>query len=272
MSETLPTPYPELNTVLRELVDRLQAALGDNFVGAYLQGSFAVGDFDEHSDADFIVAIDHALSPAEVEALQVLHGAVYDLPYAWAKHLEGSYFPREVLRRHDLAGGDLWYLDHGSRSLIQSDHCNSVLVRWVVREWGVPLAGPDPATLVDPIPVETLRREILAVILDWGQEILANPARYENRFYQGFIVLSYCRMPHDLRNGCPRLQAGRGGMGQGDPRSRLARPDRPRLGLPPGPRDSRPRQARSGDFQAMLSFVRLMMDDSARYAAEHGLT
>ena len=57
MSETLPTPYPELNTVLRELVDRLQAALGDNFVGAYLQGSFAVGDFDQDSDCDFIVVV-----------------------------------------------------------------------------------------------------------------------------------------------------------------------------------------------------------------------
>ena len=271
MSETLPTPYPELNTVLRALVDRLQAALGDNFVGAYLQGSFAVGDFDEHSDADFIVAVDHALSPAEVEALQVLHGAVYDLPMAWAKHLEGSYFPREVLRRADLAGGDLWYLDHGSRALIQSDHCNTALVRWVVREYGVPLAGPDPATLVDPIPVDTLRREILAVILDWGREIVADPARFENRFYQGFIVLSYCRMPHDLRNGTP-------GSKRAGAEWAKATFDPAWHGLIDRAWDCRPDPATHGhdkpdpdDFQAMLSFVRLMMDDSARYAAEIGL-
>ena len=38
-------------------------------------------------------------------------------------------------------------------------------------------------------------------INDWGAEILANPDRYNNRFYQGFITLSYCRMLHDLQTG-----------------------------------------------------------------------
>jgi len=34
------TPFPELNAVLDELVSRVQSILGDDFVGAYLQGSF----------------------------------------------------------------------------------------------------------------------------------------------------------------------------------------------------------------------------------------
>ena len=49
-----PTPYQDLNVVLTRLVGGVQTALGATFVGAYLQGSFAVGDFDEHSDVDFI--------------------------------------------------------------------------------------------------------------------------------------------------------------------------------------------------------------------------
>ena len=96
---------------------------------------------------------------------------------------------------------DLWYLEHGWRTLARSRHCNSVVVRWTVREHGVPLAGEHPATLVDPIPVETLRAEIAGTIRDWGREILDAPERFANRFYQGFIVLSYCRMLHDLRAG-----------------------------------------------------------------------
>ncbi len=35
-----PTPYPELNSVLEELVTSVQVVLGDVLVGAYLQGSF----------------------------------------------------------------------------------------------------------------------------------------------------------------------------------------------------------------------------------------
>jgi hypothetical protein len=44
-SARAPTPYAELNGVLAHLLVGARAALKDNFVGAYLQGSFAVGDF-----------------------------------------------------------------------------------------------------------------------------------------------------------------------------------------------------------------------------------
>ncbi len=56
-----PTPYPELNAVLEELVDSAQVVLRNSFVGAYLQGSFAVGEFDRHSDVDFIIVIEDEL-------------------------------------------------------------------------------------------------------------------------------------------------------------------------------------------------------------------
>jgi len=196
-----PTPYPNLNAVLRELVDSVQVILGDPFVAACLQGSFAVGDFDRHSDVDFIIAIEEELSDDQVDALQAMHERIYSLDCAWAQHLEGSYFPKDVLRDYSQRGKPLWYLDHGSRSLIESDHCNTVVVRWVVREHGVPLAGPNPATLVDPIPVGVLRQEILDVMHGWGQQILTEPDRINNRFYQTFAVLSYCRMLHDLHRG-----------------------------------------------------------------------
>ena len=53
-----PTPYEDLNVVLRDLVTRVRHVLGDNFIGAYLQGSFAVGDFDIlESDVDFLILL-----------------------------------------------------------------------------------------------------------------------------------------------------------------------------------------------------------------------
>ena len=54
-----PTADPELNGVLRELVTSLQAILQDHFLAAYLHGSFALGDWDVHSDVDFLVRLDH---------------------------------------------------------------------------------------------------------------------------------------------------------------------------------------------------------------------
>lgn len=196
-----PTPYPDLNAILHDLVSGIQAVLGARCVGVYLQGSFALGDFDAHSDVDFVVAIADELTAAEVEALQALHARIYDGPAGWAQHLEGSYFPLAVLRTPDPSGQTLWYLDNGSRALKRSDHCNTVVVRWTVREHGVTLAGPPPSTLIDSIPVDVLRAYVLADLLDWGREILAQPERFANHFYQGFIVLSYCRMLRELHMG-----------------------------------------------------------------------
>ncbi len=106
-----------------------------------------------------------------------------------------------------MRGQKLWYLDNGSRSLIESDHCNTLVVRWVLREKGIALAGPPAETLIPPIDGEMLRQEIWDVINEWGQEILTNPDRFNNRFYQGYIVLSFCRMLHSLQTGLVESKA-----------------------------------------------------------------
>jgi predicted nucleotidyltransferase len=269
-----PTPYPDLNAVLQELVESIQAVLSNNFVAACLQGSFAVGDFDRHSDVDFVVAIEAELSDDQLQALQTLHERIYRLDCEWAQHLEGSYFPKEILKDHSQRGRELWYLDHGSRSLVRSEHCNTVVVRWVVREHatggaiaGVALAGPNPATLVDPIPVETLRQEIRETIRDWGHEILAEPEHYNNRFYQTFIVLSYCRMLHDLHTGC----AGSKRAGAEWAKASL---DPSWAGLMDRAWDERPNPAFSvrqpadpKDFKSTLEFVQYIIEANTQVAA-----
>ena len=196
-----PTPYPELNRVLAELVSSIQHLLGDRFVGAWLQGSFAIGDFDRHSDVDFAVALSGELSEADVALLQPMHERIYRLDCPWAQHLEGSYFPVEPLRNGDHCGKPLWYLDHGSRSLIQSSHCNTLVVRWTLREHGVVLAGPSGASLIDPISATSLRNEIREVMIGWHRQIVEDPEQINNRFFQAFAVLNYCRMLHDLHTG-----------------------------------------------------------------------
>ena len=260
-----PTPYSELNQVLAELVSRMQHILGDDFVDAYLQGSFAVGDFDQHSDVDFIVAIEDDLTPRQVDALQVMHDRIYQLQSQWAQHLEGSYFPREILRHHSKRDTELWYLDHGARSLIRSDHCNTLLVRWVVREKGVSLAGPPPQTLVPPISRRLLREEIFETLVNWGQKILDDPAPFNNRFYQGYIVLNYCRMLHDLHRGYP------GSKREGAEWAKSVL-DPSWSDLIDGAWDSRPDPAQKvrqppdpKDFERTLKFVEFIMNESRLY-------
>jgi len=261
-----PTPYPELNSVLKELVGSVQVALGEVFVGAYLQGSFAVGDFDRYSDVDFVIVVAEDLTDAQARALQEIHGRIFRLPSEWAQHLEGSYFPAAILRGHDEVAKPLWYLDHGRQSLVRSNHCNTLVVRSVVRENGVTLAGPSPVTLVQSVPVDALRQEIRATIRDWGKQILENPEVYRNRFYQGYIVLSYCRMLHDLITGRPGSKRAGASWAKTtlDPgwsalidRAWDCRPN-PALGVR--------EPADLTDFEITLQFVKHAIGESAQYA------
>jgi predicted nucleotidyltransferase len=201
MNKFNPTPFPELNEVLHDLVHSIQAILKDTFIGFYLQGSLATGGFDEHSDVDFLVVIDKEISSDQLEKLQAMHERIFSLKSYWAQHLEGSYFPKDILKSIKRCGEKLWYLDNGSRQLTQSDHCNTVVVRWLVREKGVVVIGPLPKTLIEEIDANTLRKDICNTMHTWGKKILGDPQRYNNHFYQTFIVLSYCRMLHDLIHG-----------------------------------------------------------------------
>lgn len=260
------TPYSELNAVLQQFVASVGRILEDNFVAAYLQGSFAIGDFDEHSDCDFIIVTNWELSDRDVANLQSMHERIFNLGVEWAKHLEGSYFPREILRDYAHCGRELWYLDNGSGELVKSNHCNTVVVRWTLREHGVVLLGPKPATLIDIMPVEVLRREILTVINNWGEKILKNPDRFNNRFYQSFIVLSYCRMLHDLHCGV---------VGSKRKGAEWAKHNLDRLWIDlidrtwagrPNPAVSIRQPANAADFQRTLEFVKEVIRKANEFA------
>jgi hypothetical protein len=195
-----PTPLPELNAVLHELVTGVHGILGSRLLAAYLQGSFALGDWDMHSDVDFLFVLDGELQADELEALQGLHQRIHALPSTWAQHLEGSYIPKDVLASGDT-GTSLWYLDNGNRTLELSTHCNTLVVRRTTREHGITLYGAEPKTLIPPVSDEALRLEVRAVLRDWGTEILERPTADWTRWYQQFVVSSHCRMLHTLATG-----------------------------------------------------------------------
>jgi len=161
---TAPTPYADLNDLLDRFVRGAQTALGENFCGAYLQGSFAVGDADEYSDVDFIVLTTDEITDDQQTALQEMHARMYELETPWAQHLEGSYIPRGRIRHVDPTRAPYFYLDNGASRLEWDNHCNTAIVRWSLREHGLVLAGPEIKTLVDPVTAATCSRACCAVV------------------------------------------------------------------------------------------------------------
>jgi hypothetical protein len=193
------TPFADLNELLVEFVDGVREVLGDCFCGAYLQGSFAGGDADEHSDVDFIVVTKDGLAPEQQAELQLLHQTLYALPTPWAQHLEGSYVPHELLRRPDPVRRALLYLDNGATEFALDNHDNTAVVRWSLREHGAVLAGPDPRELIDPITPNELRADVRWALGEWAAWFRSIESI--NRRALAVAVLSHCRILHTLASG-----------------------------------------------------------------------
>jgi len=107
----------------------------------------------------------------------------------------------------------------------------------------------------------------MATITGWGQEIIANADRFNNRFYQSFIVLNYCRMLHDLHMGFPgsKLAGAEWAKAHLDP-SWKGLIDRTWNGRP-NPALAVRERADPKDFEDTLKFIHYVINESKRYAA-----
>jgi len=158
------TPYADLDDLLAELLGHWRRILGDDLAGAWLQGSFALGAGDQQSDCDWIVATRSALTEGQVAALRELHDEIPTRTGHWPHDIEGSYAPLADLASVTGLGREWLFNDHRHRSLVWDDHCNRAYTRWILREHGITLTGPEPRSFMERTPPELLRAEARAAI------------------------------------------------------------------------------------------------------------
>jgi predicted nucleotidyltransferase len=197
-----PTPYPDVNTVVLDLQSRVRAALGEHFVGMYLFGSLVAGDFDpRRSDVDVLVVTDAEISADQFAALQAVHRDIAASDSPWAVEVEAYYLTRAALRRDDPSFG--WHLkvNRGGGVLEPLQRDRGWLIQGhILREYGVPLAGPDPRTLVDPVAPDDLRQAMAESAPEWLEQLLANPEQLRHRGFHAYLVLTLCRILYTVAN------------------------------------------------------------------------
>jgi hypothetical protein len=197
-----PTPDPNVNQLMDTLLSGARAILGDRFVGLYIFGSLASGDFDpERSDIDFLIVTTNELPSTLLTDLQAMHVRITASGLQWATKLEGSYIPQYALRRYDPN-----YTQHPALRVDGSfgvDHHGSdwIILCHIIREHGIVVAGPDPQTLIDPVYPNGLRQATQMTLLGWWSQQLRNPVRLHHREYQAYAVLTMCRALYTLQHG-----------------------------------------------------------------------
>lgn len=196
-----PTAYPDVNQLLNELLVGVQTTLGEQFVGLYLYGSLALGDFNpQSSDIDFVVVTGRELSDSLVSALRTRHERLASRRPRWARELEGSYIPQSDLRRYDPARARHPHIFEG-RLLVEQHGTHWVIERHVLREYGLVVAGPPPRTLIDPVPSGELRRAVMDLVRSWWAPMVDDPVRLYDQAYRVYAIATMCRVLYTLQHG-----------------------------------------------------------------------
>jgi hypothetical protein len=194
------TPFDELDAVLTDLAGTAREILGDTYVGTYVQGSFALGAGDVHSDCDFVVATTELPSGRAEQQLRDLHDEIPTRAGFWTKEIEGSYADVGSLRSVAGMGVPWLFNDHGHRTLIWDTHCNTPHTRWILRHHGIVVDGPPIRTLVDEVPPEALRdamRAALPTVID----DIRTWASFDVAWTQRYAVTTVCRTLYTIRTG-----------------------------------------------------------------------
>lgn len=206
------TPFMEVNSILGVLLSEVQSILGDQFIGLYLYGSLAYGGFDKESDIDFLVVTRNDLTDPIFNRLREMHLRITQIDSWRSSQLEGSYLPQNALRIFDPRSVLFNHIDRGPGETLKRMEVNDgqtsrawwggwVMLRAVLLDCGIPLAGPPPAFLVDAVSVEELKQANLAVLHGWFEPMLEDTSQLESYGYQPYAVLTMCRILYTHASG-----------------------------------------------------------------------
>ena len=146
VSPPQPTRYQDVNNALNLLLSHQQAILSEQFVGLYLGGSLALGDFTPHrSDIDFVAVTVDESSPGMVAALEEMHTVLWATGPIWARKLDGSYVPQQVFRHWSAPHPPCPFVEGNSFTITQQG--SAVIQRHIIHQYGVVVAGPSPYIL-----------------------------------------------------------------------------------------------------------------------------
>jgi hypothetical protein len=164
----LATLPDEVRAYVSHLVERLQAYLGADLLGAYLVGSAALGGFaPERSDIDVQAVCARPLPRARKE--QLVASLAHPALVCPARGCEFVLYSRAAVADAVADGAYQINLNSGPRMPFHVSYEPSadpafwfVLDRAILREHGVSLVGPEPRELVAPTP----RAWLLQALLD----------------------------------------------------------------------------------------------------------
>jgi hypothetical protein len=200
-----PTLFAEVNSILSGFHIKITEILGKQFVGMYVIGSLALGDFDpEHSDIDFVVVTDTDIGDDLFVKLHMMHSDFAASSSPWSARVEAVYATRNTLQANVPKSAQYPQIERGTALFKASLESGWVFQCYTLREYALVLSGPDPSMLIHPIDPQAMRLAIAEMAGEWLEQARNDPEWLDwvrQRIWQGFVVQTLCRMLYSLATG-----------------------------------------------------------------------
>lgn len=199
-----PTPYAAVNEMLERVQTAVSHILTTQLIGLYLDGSLALGDFDEAtSDIDLLVLTADFLPDETIAKLAAMHAQLGKSGSKWGYEMEVSYVPLAVL--NELPKQEQTFalprIERGETLVVEPHEMDWVLHGHILREHGITLFGPPIQTLLDPISPEQIRQATRDLFNFWWRPMADNPQNLQHTGYRVYAILTMWRMLYTMRHG-----------------------------------------------------------------------
>ena len=192
------TPYPDIDELLSSLLDQMQRILDKKLIGLYLYGSLVTGDFDsEVSDLDLLAATASDLDDQEFDQLQKMHHDFVRHHPQWDNRIEIAYLSVAALKTFRSQVSKIAIISPGEPFHVKEAGKDWLINWWIIREQGVPLFGPSPTALIDPISKAEFLQAVQDQAQDWGEWV----NHMHHRKSQAYAILTLCRALYAYQTG-----------------------------------------------------------------------
>ena len=192
------TQYSDVNDVLDILLTRITSILGDKLVGLYLEGSLVLGDFEPSiSDIDLLAALSSNVDDTEFEALKEMHDALVTEYKEWYDRIEVCYITIDALKTVKSQTSTIVNISPGE-PIHRTESSKEWIMNWyLTRERSIPLFGPSPKDIIEPISKEEFIQSVKDHAKAWGEWV----KNMRNPYAQSYAILSISRAFYACRNG-----------------------------------------------------------------------